>query len=340
MGLTRINFGQISSANVDAKFEDPTLLLNHGQTGGNTKDAGIIIERGSDSNVGFIWDESEGTFALINTSGNGTIRGNVTVSSYADLIANNVVVDGNLTVNGTTTTLNTSTLDVEDINLTIAKGASNSEAADGAGITIEGADATILWSDTAGKLVFNKSITLGSNTITANAVVGDGSGLTGLQSIYYTASATPPGSAKAGDIWLDTDTGIKYTYFTDEDTSQWVEFDALNAFGNYAIEGGGGGGGSGLTAWSVENSAVTAASGDRILVDVSSAAVTVTLPSSPSVGDEVRIVDAEGNAGTNNITVARNGSKITGLDENLVIDVDNGSVELVYYSVSRGWIIV
>ena len=63
----------------------------------------------------------------------------------------NLTVPGNLTVNGTSTTLNVATLDVEDKNITLNKGSGDtSSTADGAGITIQDAvnsstDATLLW---------------------------------------------------------------------------------------------------------------------------------------------------------------------------------------------------
>ena len=69
-----------------------------------------------------------------------TLTPNATASSSAALFAGNVTVNGNLTVNGDTTTLSTSTLTVEDINIVIANGAADSAAADGAGITIDGAN--------------------------------------------------------------------------------------------------------------------------------------------------------------------------------------------------------
>jgi len=57
-----------------------------------------------------------------------------------------VVIKGNLQVDGTTTTLNSTTLDIDDLNITLAKGAADSAAADGAGITIDGASKTFTWS--------------------------------------------------------------------------------------------------------------------------------------------------------------------------------------------------
>jgi hypothetical protein len=55
----------------------------------------------------------------------------------------NVLITGNLVVNGTVTTVNTATLDVADLNITIAKNAANGALANGAGLTINGAAATI-----------------------------------------------------------------------------------------------------------------------------------------------------------------------------------------------------
>jgi len=69
---------------------DPLIRLNSGQSGSNDKDIGIVVERGSDTNVAFIWDESTDSFAAINTSEDGTTSGDVTISSYADLTVKKV----------------------------------------------------------------------------------------------------------------------------------------------------------------------------------------------------------------------------------------------------------
>ena len=92
----------------------------------------------------------------------------------------NVVISGNLTVSGTTTTVNSTTLDVADKNITIANGAADAAAADGAGLTVDGANATILYTASGDKWAFNKDIettgtVTGSNTtfdiVSANATV-------------------------------------------------------------------------------------------------------------------------------------------------------------------------
>lgn len=43
----------------------------------------------------------------------------------------------------------------------------------------------------------------------------------------FTVSSSAPASPAAGDRWLDTDTGIEYTYVNDGNTSQWIEFGGL-----------------------------------------------------------------------------------------------------------------
>ena len=70
----------------------------------------------------------------------------------------NFTVGGDLTVQGDTTTLNTATLTVEDKEVIIASGAAYSAAADGAGIKVAGADATMLYDHTGTQWEFNKAI--------------------------------------------------------------------------------------------------------------------------------------------------------------------------------------
>jgi len=95
---------------------------------------------------GAITSYTGGTLALtIDTSQNATFAGDITVT-------------GDFTVNGTTTTINTATLDVEDKNITVASGAADSSAADGAGLTVDGASATFNYSHSGTKWVANKDI--------------------------------------------------------------------------------------------------------------------------------------------------------------------------------------
>ena len=81
-------------------------------------------------------------------------------------ISTDLIVTGNLTVNGTQTIVNSTTLDVADLNITIANGAADAAAANGAGLTVDGAAATILYQATGDKWAFNKPISLGTWTVT------------------------------------------------------------------------------------------------------------------------------------------------------------------------------
>jgi hypothetical protein len=80
----------------------------------------------------------------------------------------------------------------------------------------------------------------------------------------------------------------------------------------------------------------TLLAGRRYFVDTT-AARTLTLPASPTLGQEIIIFDATGSAGTNNITVARNGNKINGQTVNAIIDVDQSGSVFIYTGATVGW---
>jgi hypothetical protein len=84
------------------------------------------------------------------------------------------------------------------------------------------------------------------------------------------------------------------------------------------------------------NPAVT---GVGYFADTTSAAFTITLPSSPSAGAVVGIADYANTFATNNITIGRNGSNIGGVAENAALLTNGLSVTLVYVDATQGWII-
>jgi hypothetical protein len=69
----------------------------------------------------------------------------------------------------------------------------------------------------------------------------------------------------------------------------------------------------------------------------SASALTLTLPATPALNDEIQIVDASGNSLTYNITVDRNGKLINGNAGNLIIDVNGGWYTLVFTGNTYGW---
>jgi len=87
----------------------------------------------------------------------------------------------------------------------------------------------------------------------------------------------------------------------------------------------------------VKTSPFTATAGKGFFINTGSA-VTVTLPASPSAGDELIVIDSTGQAATNNITLGRNGSKIKGQCIDAKLNVDRGGLRIVYSGASQGWI--
>jgi hypothetical protein len=94
-----------------------------------------------------------------------------------DVTDGNTTIKGNLTVVGTTTAVQSSTLNVADKNITIASGSTSSATSDGAGITIEGANATMVWNDANSSMVFNQKV---SSSV---GFKGDGSELTDVYAV-------------------------------------------------------------------------------------------------------------------------------------------------------------
>jgi cytoskeletal protein CcmA (bactofilin family) len=143
----------------------------------------------------------------------------------------NVVIAGDLTVNGTTTTLNTATLDVEDKNITINYGAGDtSGSANGAGITIQDAvdasnDATILWDTTNDEFDFSHAINVAGNiavsgTVDGRDVATDGTKLDGIES-SATADQT------AAEIRTAVEAATDSNVFTDADHTKLNAIEAL-----------------------------------------------------------------------------------------------------------------
>ena len=84
------------------------------------------------------------------------------------------------------------------------------------------------------------------------------------------------------------------------------------------------------------SSNITLSKWNNYMVDTSTAR-TLTLPSSPSSGDEIHIFDVSGTAATNKITVASNSNKINGSVQDLEIDANNAAVVLIYTGSTYGW---
>jgi len=89
--------------------------------------------------------------------------------------------------------------------------------------------------------------------------------------------------------------------------------------------------------WASTSTDITIAANDRYFVDTSGAARTITLPASPQTGDQVSLLDLAGTFDTNNLTVGRNSLKINGATADLVVDVEDAAIQLVYTGATYGW---
>ena len=97
---------------------------------------------------------------------------------------------------------------------------------------------------------------------------------------------------------------------------------------------------SGGTSWqSVKTSNTTMVAGEGYFVDTSSSAITMTLPSSATQGDEVSVIDYAGTADTNNITIGRNSHKIQGSAADLTVSTERAGFTLVYVDATQGWLL-
>jgi hypothetical protein len=146
---------------------------------GNTKVGGlnVLTSARNIQNVGNIniggYYAMDGT-TLIDVNKNITNIASITTTGNVD-VGGNVVITGNLQVDGTTATVNSTTLDVADLNITVAKNSPNAAGADGAGLTVDdgssGTEPTILYGSTPNSFNFNRNV--GINTTISGGTTAD-----------------------------------------------------------------------------------------------------------------------------------------------------------------------
>jgi len=164
---------------------DPLIVLNRNAVGANANDIGLIMERGSSTNVAFIYKESTDEFVLISTSEVGTTTGTINVTAYqplkiARLDSDNLRLSGNeissqntngniiVNPNGTGTfrveadTINEGNLQV-DGNVTLGNASGDGHLINGNvqitnGLNVSGGNNTM-----TGNLAVNGNMTIGDN---------------------------------------------------------------------------------------------------------------------------------------------------------------------------------
>jgi hypothetical protein len=115
------------------------------------------------------------TATVINFAGAASML-SIGAATSTTTINDSLIVTGNLTVNGTTTTIDTQTLQVEDKNIILGYGSTSDVAVDGGGITLTGAtnktfewiDATDAWTSSEHMdLAAGKSYKINNTSISA-----------------------------------------------------------------------------------------------------------------------------------------------------------------------------
>ena len=142
----------------------------------------------------------------------------------ADGTSSKVVIKGDLQVDGDTTTVNTSTLEVEDLNITVAKNANNAAAANGAGLTVAGANATLIYADSGDRWNFNKDLSI-AGTLSADTSLTLDSTTISTAEIGVLDSVTPGTVAASKAVVVDSD----------KDASSFRNLTAVNLTGSTSL---------------------------------------------------------------------------------------------------------
>lgn len=125
-------------------------------------------------------------------------------------VSGNLTVAGNLTVNGSVTSINSSTLNVDDINIVLGDTASpTNTTADGGGITLKGTtDKTLTWVNATGAWTSSEDL----NLVTGKVYEINGTSVlsaTALGSGVVSSSLTSVGTIASG-VWNGTAVAVAY----------------------------------------------------------------------------------------------------------------------------------
>ena len=160
-----------------------------------------------------------GSGYYVNKTGTQTISGDKTFTGGFDIsgasvsgftVTQNLIISGNLTVNGTTTTVNSTQISVDDKNLELGATSSPSDAgANGGGITLKGTtDKTFNWIDATDSWTSSEHIELATGKIFRIDGVGVLSKTSLYASVIY-SSLTSVGTISTG-VWAATDIAVAH----------------------------------------------------------------------------------------------------------------------------------
>ena len=156
-----------NSADSNRLYSGPTKILLDGDSVGATTIVGLTDTPANFSGAAnkFLQVNSTPDAIIFDTIASGDLPSNlntVTAIGPAGTLTVNqdLTVTGNLIISGTSTTLNTATVNVEDINMVLGNGVGNDAAVDGGGITLDSSDGdkTILFTDSTDSWTFNQHL--------------------------------------------------------------------------------------------------------------------------------------------------------------------------------------
>jgi hypothetical protein len=168
--------------------------------------------------------------------------------------------------------------------------------------------------------------TNGTGNLTLNTNSGTDSGtITIVDAANGNITITPNGS---GNIVLD---GLTFPN-ADGSADTFLKTNGSGTLSFAEVSGG--------TSWqAVKTSGFTAVAGEGYFINTTSAAITMTLPASPTIGDEVSFIDYAGTFDTNNLTIGRNSENIQGSAADLTVSVERAANTLVYTDGTQGWLL-
>jgi hypothetical protein len=235
------------------------------------------------------------------------------------------------------------------VNLTTTSGNITIDAAaNDSDIIFKGTDATAditmltLDGSDAGSATFNDKVTIGDGKLVLNSTAVTSTaaelnlldGVSGLVQADLTKLAAIDSTAAELNI-VDGGTSATSTTLVDADRVVVNDNGTMVQVAMSDVKTYIGGG----TSWqAIKTSNFTASAGQGVFANTTSSAFTVTLPSSPSLGDEVTIVDYAGTFDSNSLTVGRNSEPIQGVAEDLVVSTERASFTLVYVDGTQGWL--
>lgn len=153
--------GNIVSGNVSGgNLVSANYISGNGSQLSSITGANVTGQVGNALVAGTVYTNAQPNITSVGILDSLTVTGDSTVGG-------NLTVTGNLTISGTTTTINSTTITVNDLNLVLANNASTALAANGAGISINGAAANLLYNSSSNSFVSSHPITANGSLLTA-----------------------------------------------------------------------------------------------------------------------------------------------------------------------------